>query len=166
MYHTVQEFLEDWRFEVEKTRTILAALTDEALNQKVWAEGRTLQTLAWHIVRSISEMMGRVGFVLEGPLETSPETASAGGIRAGYADLTASLDRQLQEHWTDEDLQREHDMYGKMWSNAKTLKVLVVHEIHHRGQLTVLMRQAGLKVPGIYGPAREEWSSCGLPPHP
>ncbi|MBE0644676.1 MAG: hypothetical protein IH600_11400 [Bacteroidetes bacterium] len=33
-------------------------------------------------------------------------------------------------------------------------------------QLTVLMRQAGLLVPGIYGPSREEWSTYGLPPHP
>jgi len=28
------------------------------------------------------------------------------------------------------------------------------------------MRQAGLKVPGIYGPAREEWAQYGLPQHP
>jgi hypothetical protein len=26
-----------------------------------------------------------------------------------------------------------------------------------------LMRQAGLKVPGVYGPAREEWSLWGMP---
>jgi hypothetical protein len=29
--------------------------------------------------------------------------------------------------------------------------------------MTVLMRQAGLKVPGIYGPAKEEWSIYGAP---
>jgi uncharacterized damage-inducible protein DinB len=38
------------------------------------------------------------------------------------------------------------------------------HEIHHRGQMTVLMRQAGLKVPGVYGPSREEWTAYGMPP--
>jgi hypothetical protein len=26
-----------------------------------------------------------------------------------------------------------------------------------------LMRQAGLKVPGVYGPSREEWSQFGMP---
>ena len=26
-----------------------------------------------------------------------------------------------------------------------------------------LMRQAGLKVPGLYGPAMEEWSAYGAP---
>jgi hypothetical protein len=26
------------------------------------------------------------------------------------------------------------------------------------------MRQAGLGVPGVYGPAREEWGAFGMPP--
>jgi hypothetical protein len=32
--------------------------------------------------------------------------------------------------------------------------------------MTVLMRQAGLKVPGFYGPAQEEWSAMGMPAQP
>jgi uncharacterized damage-inducible protein DinB len=55
-------------------------------------------------------------------------------------------------------------MYGEKWKRAQTLASLVFHQIHHRGQMTVLMRQAGLKVPGIYGPAREEWSAWGMSP--
>jgi len=43
---------------------------------------------------------------------------------------------------------------------------LITHQAHHRGQMTVLMRQAGLKVPGVYGPAREEWAAMGMPPQP
>lgn len=31
-----------------------------------------------------------------------------------------------------------------------------IHEIHHRGQLTILMRQAGITVSGLYGPSKEE----------
>jgi uncharacterized damage-inducible protein DinB len=30
--------------------------------------------------------------------------------------------------------------------------------------MTVLMRQAGLRVPGIYGPAKEDWASMNMPP--
>jgi uncharacterized damage-inducible protein DinB len=29
--------------------------------------------------------------------------------------------------------------------------------------MTVLMRQAGLTVPGCYGPAAEEWATMGIP---
>ena len=32
---------------------------------------------------------------------------------------------------------------------------LINHQNHHRGQMTVLMRQAGLTVPGVYGPAKK-----------
>ena len=39
---------------------------------------------------------------------------------------------------------------------------LINHQNHHRGQMTVLMRQAGLTVPGVYGPAKEEWATAGM----
>ena len=55
------------------------------------------------------------------------------------------------------------DMYGEKWSYAVILTVIVRHEIHHRAQMTVLMRQAGLKVPGIYGPSKEEWVNYNMP---
>jgi len=54
-------------------------------------------------------------------------------------------------------------MYGEKWARGVTLHILLVHEIHHRGQMTVLMRQAGLKVPGVYGPAKEEWTQYKMP---
>ncbi len=166
MFHTIEEFLGDWRAEAEKTKTLFAQLTDDALEQKVWAEGRTLGRLAWHIVSSISEMMSRVGFKFDREMKDTDAVTSAEQIREGYALLTASLDEQIRDQWSDESLKVENDMYGQMWSNAATLNVLIVHQIHHRGQLTVLMRQAGLKVPGIYGPAKEDWSTYGMPVHP
>lgn len=55
-------------------------------------------------------------------------------------------------------------MYGEMWKKGKILAILINHQSHHRAQLTVLMRQAGLKVPGVYGPSKEEWGEYGMPP--
>ena len=55
-------------------------------------------------------------------------------------------------------------MYGEKWPRGLSLQVLVVHQAHHRGQMTVLMRQAGLEVPGVYGPSREEWTAYGMQP--
>jgi uncharacterized damage-inducible protein DinB len=66
--------------------------------------------------------------------------------------------------WSDATLEVEDDMYGERWPRGATLQSLVVHQAHHRGQMTVLMRQAGLRVPGVYGPAREEWTAYGMPP--
>jgi uncharacterized damage-inducible protein DinB len=53
--------------------------------------------------------------------------------------------------------------YGQTWKKGMILKMLNGHQIHHRGQMTVLMRQAGLKVPGVYGPSKEEWAAYGMP---
>jgi uncharacterized damage-inducible protein DinB len=53
-------------------------------------------------------------------------------------------------------------MYGERWPRGATLLALVVHQTHHRGAMTVLMRQAGLAVPSIYGPNREQSEAIGL----
>jgi uncharacterized damage-inducible protein DinB len=55
-------------------------------------------------------------------------------------------------------------MYGEQWTRGFVLQALVAHQTHHRGQMTVLMRQAGLPVPGMYGPSKEEWAAMGMPP--
>jgi uncharacterized damage-inducible protein DinB len=55
-------------------------------------------------------------------------------------------------------------MYGEKWTRGVTARVLLNHQTHHRGQMTILMRQAGLKVPGVYGPSKEEWAEYGAPP--
>jgi uncharacterized damage-inducible protein DinB len=53
-------------------------------------------------------------------------------------------------------------IYGQEWEGRKILSILVKHQIHHRAQMTVLMRLLNLKVPGLYGPAKEEWSQYGM----
>ena len=71
---------------------------------------------------------------------------------------------RIKQSWTDETLDKEDDLYGEKWTRKVTLKVQVHHQIHHRGQMTVLMRQAGLKVPGLFGPAKEDWTEYGMQP--
>lgn len=67
----------------------------------------------------------------------------------------------IKAQWTDKVLGEMKDMYGEQWSVRTILGILTAHQTHHRGQMTVLMRQAGLQVPGVYGPAREEWAAFG-----
>jgi len=54
------------------------------------------------------------------------------------------------------------NVFGRTLTKAVTLSLLVKHIIHHRGQMTVLLRQAGVRVPGLYGPAREGWAQMGM----
>jgi uncharacterized damage-inducible protein DinB len=142
---------------------VFRALTDASLAQSVSPGGRTLGRLAWHITCTLGEMPGHVGLEVSSPEQESDPPASAAAIAAAYDEASRSLLAQIRS-WTDATLDVEDDMYGQRWTRGFTLHALLEHQIHHRGQMTVLMRQAGLRVPGIYGPAREDWSAMGMNP--
>ncbi|HEX5520104.1 MAG TPA: DinB family protein, partial [Longimicrobiaceae bacterium] len=96
----------------------------------------------------------------------APRPEHAAEIAATYRDAAASVGEAVRRAWPDDELGEMVEMYGDRWSKATVLSALIRHEAHHRGQMTVLMRQAGLVVPGVYGPAREEWEAMGVPPLP
>ena len=164
MYHTLDEFLSHWAFESADTQRLMDALTDAALSQPMYPGGRTLGRLAWHVVQTIPEMMNKTGLQVGGVGEHDDVPPTAADIAHGYASASASLVEQIGAHWTDLILTTTDDLYGFTWTKSMTLAALVSHQIHHRGQMTVLMRQAGLRVPGIYGPAKEEWEDMGMEP--
>ena len=163
MYHKIQDFLTDWKAESAITQKIFNNLTDESLSQKVYAEGRTLGFLAWHITTSVGEICSKTGMKIDGPEENSDAPDSAKEIISAYKKASDSLYEFVEKNWKDEKLDEENNMYGQIWKNSFSLGVLVTHQIHHRAQMTVLMRQAGLKVPGSYGPSKEEWAAMGMP---
>ena len=164
MYYKIEDFLNDWEYEREATLKMLTNLTDESLNQRVTQQGRSLGFLAWHITISIGEMMARTGLKVDAPDENSDAPSSALEIKTTYNAASASLEEEIKCNWKDETLSIEDDMYGQKWKRGVTLGILITHQTHHRGQMTVLMRQAGLKVPGIYGPSYEEWATMGMEP--
>lgn len=166
MYRAIEDFQQNWAAESAATLKLLRALTDASLQQPVEPNGRTLGRIAWHIVLSIGEMLGRTGLAIESLNPETPVPATAAEIADAYARIAAHAAVLIRDTWTDANLLDEMDMYGERWTNGFTLAALCGHEIHHRGQLTVLMRQAGLSVPGIYGPSREEWSAYGIPAMP
>lgn len=164
MFTTIPAFLASWSYESDATQKLLETLTDDSLGTSAVPEGRTIGRLAWHITQTIPEMMGQTGLQVAGPTEHDPVPANAADIAAAYRTAATALATQLGAHWTDDTLQQADMMYGESWTRAQTLAALVMHQAHHRGQLTVLMRIAGLPVHGIYGPAREDWASMGMTP--
>jgi len=164
MFTKLSHFEHAWEFESAGTLKMLRALTDASLGQAVAPHERTLGRIAWHVTTSLPEMMARTGVKLAGPAEHAALPATAAEIVAGYEAASASLVPALKSAWTDETLQQSDDMYGEKWKRGLTLTVLITHQTHHRGQMTVLMRQAGLRVPGVYGPAHEDWASMGMQP--
>lgn len=142
---------------------MLDKLTDASLSQMVRPGGRSLGRLGWHLVLTLVEMPGEAGLPIEGPHVADPVPGTAAELAARYSEIAERLGAAVAGQWTDALLAEEVPMYGERWTRGKVLGALVKHEAHHRGQMTVLMRQAGLMVPGVYGPAEEEWAAMGLP---
>lgn len=166
MFRTIEDFRTAWDYEAEMTGKALLNLTDVSLGQKVTEDGRTLGFIGWHLAVTLREMLGKVGLTIDAPAEDAECPTSAAEIARLYGIGGKSVGDEVSNNWTAETLLIEDDMYGETWSRGMTLFYLIAHQTHHRGQMTVLMRQAGLRVPGIYGPAKEEWAAFGAPAAP
>ena len=162
MFQSLEEFYKSWEFESGGTQKIIDAVTDESLAQPVTDDHRTLGRIAWHVVTAIPEMMNRTGLTVTSVAAEDALPKTAAEIQKKYADVSAELRKKVESEWSDESLKAVDDMYGEQWPRGMTLGILINHQTHHRGQMTVLMRQAGLKVPGIYGPSLEEWEAYGM----
>lgn len=162
MYRKIDDFLDGFGQETKATQQLMDALTDASLTTAVSPGHRTLGSLAWHIAVTIPEMMTKTGLEIQGGAYDSPAPASAKAIADSYRDAAASLLEQVKSKWNDASIEIEDEMYGMKWTRGQSLTGLLAHEVHHRGQMTVLMRQAGLPVKGVYGPAKEEWAAMGM----
>ena len=162
-YTKIEDFLKEWSFETKMTQKVFAAIPEDLAYTFQNNNGRTMARIAWHITETIPEMINQTGIeIAEVDKDFLPESMRE--IERLYEIVSAVLVEKIKDFWTDANLKDINELYGQKWSIGLTLGILLKHEIHHRGQLTLLMRQAGLKVPGVYGPAQEEWVKMGMPP--
>jgi uncharacterized damage-inducible protein DinB len=162
MFTKHEDFLQTWQHESGSTQKLLDVLTDQSLAQPVAKDHRTLGRIAWHVVTTLPEMMARTGMKFSSLNHDAPVPTSAAEIAAAYKTVCEELTAQVK-NWDEKTLLTMDDMYGMQWPKGLTLRILISHQTHHRGQMTVLMRQAGLRVPGVYGPSLEEWTEFGMP---
>jgi uncharacterized damage-inducible protein DinB len=157
MYASVNGFLQDWKLEASLTLKVLDTLTDDSLKQAVSpAQPRTLGDLAWHLVGSFGVFLNSAGLGLEVPSHAD-RPASAAAIADAYRAVNDRAATVLQEKWSDAKLQDSIKLFNFIDTTyGGVLSMMLRHQIHHRGQITILMRQAGLVAPGIYGPNEEE----------
>ncbi|GKS13765.1 hypothetical protein YDYSY3_47650 [Paenibacillus chitinolyticus] len=85
-------------------------------------------------------------------------------MRSGSRYIPGGVVQALPEQWTDDSLKHVQNAFGRMESNATIFMGLIKHIVHHRGQVTVLMRQAELPIPAVYGPSKEGWVQLGVTP--
>ena len=162
MYISISDFIKEWNKEAILTQNVLDSLTDESLEQQVYPEGRTLGRIVWHFTTSIPDYLAEFGFVIDRIENAESIPSSAKEIAITFKNVSSHASKIIEEQWTDESLNQIQDAFGRKESNASILMGLIKHIVHHRGQVSVLMRQAGLQSSWIYGPAKEEWIKLGV----
>jgi uncharacterized damage-inducible protein DinB len=160
MSDELQTFITTWDTEAKKTAAMLRALPEGQYDFRPDAGGRSLGELAWHL----AEIEAYSGFGIErGAFEMGvrppgverPRTIEA--LAPGYERIHADSMERIRK-LTVADLDRQVMFFtGSPMSIREILWSAVLHhQIHHRGQLSVLLRLAGGAAPGTYGPNREE----------
>lgn len=161
MFVTVESFEQDFVKETASTRKLLDALTDASLGQQVGPGYRTIGQLAWHLVVGYDNL-AQLDLQFDYIDASVPPPSSAAYIAEAYGRTTRAALEAVKRQWRDEELQVVKEIWGMQWKKGYTLFNFIKHEVHHRGQLTVLMRQAGVPVTGVYGPSKEEWAYAGM----
>lgn len=162
MYTSIEAFIRDWHHEAVTTQKVFDTLTDSSLQQMVSPDDRSLGRIAWHIVTSTPEMLNEFGIKVDSVSNADSVPSSAKEIAETFRKVSVDTIDAVKEQWTDASLSEMKNVFGMDMPGGVMLLMLNKHIIHHRGQLSVLMRQAGLRVPGIYGPTREDWSQMGM----
>jgi len=170
MYRTIADFASDWKYEPAAMLKFITAVSEPSRSQAIVPGGRTLGFLTWHTICAVAEIGRAAGLTVDGPHETltekTPAPATVGEMAATYEGSAKSLVSAVRATWTDAQLGDEIDMYNQKFTRGGALAMLVKHQAHHRGQISVLLRQAGLLVPDVYGPTKEDWAKFGMPAQP
>lgn len=160
MMSELQQFFKQWERETEGTLALLRALPPDQYDFRPDGGGRSLGELAWHLAEidaysAVGIAQGHFRFDVKPPHISRPRTVNelAPAFRVVHDDAvariessqTSDLDREIR--YADGTLRTIRDL---LWQK------LLLHAIHHRGQLTLQCRLAGGVPPGLFGPTREE----------
>ncbi|MGF7046241.1 putative damage-inducible protein DinB [Paenibacillus sp. DS2015] len=155
MYRKVEDFIMEWNESVTGTVNVFKAMTDDKLNQAIVEGHNSLGWLAWHLTNVPVFLVKFVG--LEIPSVGNPKEVptSVQIIVEAYETMANTLSSAVSK-LTDDALLEEVSAFGGTATRGQILRKIVDHQTHHRGQMTVLLRQAGLTVPGVMGPTKEQ----------
>lgn len=88
--------------------------------------------------------------------DPSQVPTKADDIVEAYKQIAEDVKKEAKAKLTDEKLEETVEAFGTQLPRGAVLRTFIDHQTHHRGQMTVLLRQAGLDVPGIMGPTKED----------
>ena len=159
----VDPILMEFDQETATTRKLLTRVPNDKLGWKPHPKSMSLGELALHIAQTPGVMAGFV---------SGPSVAMPGSFKQAAATSTQELIAAL-----DASVAKVKEVLGPMddatvmstWTltaGGKTImsvprlgvirSLMLNHWYHHRGQLSVYLRELGVPLPSIYGPSADE----------
>ena len=158
----IDGMLQELEQEAQTTRRVLARVPDNQLTWRPHKKARTLGELALHI----ATVPGAVATLAAQPemqapqfIDPSPNSASElipaldESIAKAKSVLTGMDDATLNA--TFRMMQGEREIFA-IPRVVMLRSIMLNHWYHHRGQLTVYLRELGVPIPSIYGPSADE----------
>jgi uncharacterized damage-inducible protein DinB len=163
---TIEDLVQELERETDATRRTLARIPEDKLDWRPHPKSMTLGQLGMHVAtipRALAELSIVPAFEVGTPIPRPTATRTAELVETLGTSVTRAKevlvgmgDAGLAEPWRMMLGGRE---IGAMPRSVFLRSVLFNHWYHHRGQLTVYLRETGASVPAIYGASADE-----LPP--
>jgi uncharacterized damage-inducible protein DinB len=157
-----QIFTQIWEREFQTTVKVLKAYPFDRENYKPNEKSRSAKELAWAFaleqkVIVAGAMEGKIDWSKMGSIKM-PET-----ITDAIHEFVKTQEENTQKlkKMSDESLNKtiKFAVGPKQEKDLRimdVLRMILLDQIHHRGQFSVYMRLVGAKVPSIYGPTADE----------
>jgi uncharacterized damage-inducible protein DinB len=158
----MEALIQELEQEAQTTRRVLERVPEDRLTWKPHEKSMSLGQLALHIATmpgAIAELSRKSPFPV--PEFTQPSAATAAELIPTLDESVAKArqilrsmdDAELTKTWRVVDGDRE---VMALPVGALLRSIMLNHWYHHRGQLSVYLRQVGALVPSIYGPSADE----------
>ncbi|HJQ40117.1 MAG TPA: DinB family protein [Thermoanaerobaculia bacterium] len=159
MKNELERFLEVWERDAAKTLALLESLPEDSYDFRPDPDGRSIGELAWHLAEA--EAYGSFGIEQGGfaqgtrpPGLERPRTIAE--LKPGFERIHGDAVARVR-NLSDADLDRKVTFFtGDPWAIRHLLwEFMLLHNVHHRGQLSMMCRQAGGHPASLFGPTRE-----------
>jgi uncharacterized damage-inducible protein DinB len=159
----IDGMLQELEQEAQTTRRVLERVPDDQLSWRPHQKARTLGELALHIATvpgAVAELVASRS-PAQAPQFADPSPKSASELIPALDQSIAKAkkvlggmdDGTLMATWRLMLGERELLAVPRM---GMLRSVMLNHWYHHRGQLTVYLRELGVAIPSIYGPSADE----------
>jgi len=160
----IDGMLQELEQEAQSTRRLLERVPDDKLGWRPHEKARTLGELAMHI----AIVPGAVAEMIASPSPAQAPQFSADPSPKSVSELIPTLEESIAKAkkalgglddaavtatWRMMHGERELFAIPRV---ALLRSIMLNHWYHHRGQLTVYLRELGVALPPIYGPTADE----------